>query len=71
MGREKKSLKIKYTNGNFPEHFGKLLDNADERELMTLVALLMSADKDGVIPNDLELSEVLSLDKNEISLTNT
>jgi DnaD/phage-associated family protein len=67
MGREKKHLKIKYMNGNFPEHFGELLDNADDREMMTLVALLMSADKDGILPVDLKLSEVLSLDESEIT----
>ena len=67
MGREKKHLKIKYMNGNFPEQFGNLLDNADERELMTLVALVMSADKEGIIPDESKLSDVLPLAETEIA----
>ena len=57
---------IKYKNGETPENLGDLLSNADEQDLRILVALMMSANGEGQVPEELSLTDMLGLEKPEI-----
>ena len=57
MKQQKKSLTVvKYNNGNLPDNFSSLLENADENELKALIGLLILSDDEGKISPDIDTS---------------
>jgi len=66
MKQDKKLVTvIKYGNGVLPENLAELLQNADENELKTLIALLLLSDKEGMIDISVNLTDYLGLEKPE------
>ena len=66
MGKTSKSV-ILYRNGQLPDRLSDILGNADENDLKILLALMMSANDEGVIDSQLSLDEILELDASEIN----
>ena len=64
MKQPKKSV-IKYKNGILPNNLSELLENADETELKTLIALLMISDCEGVVDPNIDVPSLINLDKSE------
>ncbi len=59
-------ISLKYKNGQVPENLGELLANADEQDLRILVALIMSADENGTVSEEISLGDMLGLEKPEV-----
>lgn len=66
MGKTTKNV-ILYRNGDLPERLADILANADENDLRILVTLMMSADEDGCVCSDGEISSILELDLSEVN----
>lgn len=64
MKQSKKTV-IKYKNGVLPNNLAELLENADETELKTLIALLMASDCEGVVDPNIDVPSLINLDKSE------
>lgn len=65
MGKTSK-IAIKYRYGSLPEHLGETLRNADETDLRILVAVMMTADADGVVTSVAELPALLGMEQSEV-----
>jgi hypothetical protein len=59
-------ISLKYKNGNIPDNLEEILSNADEHDLRILVALMMSADENGTVSEEISLGDMLGLEKPEI-----
>ena len=63
MKQQKKSLTVvKYNNGNLPDNFSSLLENADENELKALIGLLILSDDEGKISPDIDVASFLGIE---------
>lgn len=61
MGKTAK-LFIKHRGDKLPQNIGGILANADEQDLKILVTLMMAADGEGEIPEDISVSDILGID---------
>ena len=52
---------LKYKNGEIPENLSDVLANADEQDLRILVALMMAADENGAVSEEVSLGDMLGL----------
>ena len=57
---------LKYKNGEIPENLSDVLANADEQDLRILVALMMVADENGAVSEEISLGDILGLERPEI-----
>ena len=58
--------KIKYINGNLPDNIASILANADEQDLKILTLLLMSADSNGEVSDDLAIGDILKISSDAV-----
>lgn len=65
MSKETKRT-ILYRGGNLPERLGEILNSADETDLKVLVALLMAADENGDVAQEVSLGDLLGLESPEV-----
>lgn len=63
----KTAKKIKYRNAQLPDNLGQILANADENDLKILIALMMSANENGEIPEDFSVSRALGVQKSDVT----
>ena len=57
---------VLYRQGALPERLGDILGSADENDLKILIALLMAADENGTVDADVDLGDLLGLEKPEV-----
>ena len=65
MGKPAKKI-IKYRNASLPQNLDEVLANADDQDLKILVALMMAADQNGEVSEDISIEEVLGIDKTSV-----
>ena len=65
MGKPAKKT-IKYRNASLPQNLDEVLANADEQDLKILVALMMAADQNGEVSENISIEEVLGIDKTSV-----
>ncbi len=58
--------KIKYINGKLPDNVASILANADDQDLRILVLLLMSADADGEVRDDVSIENILDISAEKV-----
>ena len=58
--------KIKYMNGELPADIASILANADEEDLRILVLMLMSADADGEVSEDVSIENLLDISSSKV-----
>lgn len=59
-------INLRYGGGELPENLSQILNNADEQDMRILIALMMTADADGAVREDISLEELLGLAKSEV-----
>lgn len=59
-------INLRYTGQELPENLSQMLNNADEQDMRILIALMMTADAEGAVREDISLEELLGLQKSEV-----
>ena len=59
--------KIKYINGEMPDDIASILSNADEDDLRILVLMMMLADNNGEVREDVSIESVLDISSEKVN----
>ena len=59
-------IDLRYRKGELPENLSQILSNADEQDMRILIALMMCADENGAVNEEISLAELLGLAKSDV-----